>query len=556
MPEKYKEYNIMTILNERRDELLAAWLQNILARPGNRTLDLMTVRQLREQARELLDALLSAFRSGNYTNIRALEFDEVVRLLRMISASRARQGFTPTETAIFVFSLKEAALPILQESFDSDRTRLAQELIRLNTVMDQLGLITFEAYTETREKIIGDQSHAMVELAEAANRAKSMFLASMSHEIRTPIHAITGLSELLAERDLSQEDRDYVEIINRAGEALLALVNDILDFSKLEAGQFELDYRPMNLRTVIDDSVSILTLRAKDKGLKLFWGVDDTVPELVMGDPGRLRQIVLNLVGNAIKFTHSGEVRVEVKINNQQLQMSVSDTGIGIPEHKQKLIFEPFMQSDLSTSRQYGGTGLGLTICSQLAEKMGGVIHLESTVGKGSVFRMSWPFEVVLTSDQPRNASCQPEDRQDPTAQQTISNRNHKILVADDAPDNQIIIKAFLKKTPWQIDIAKDGAEAFLKFTQNHYDLVLMDVEMPVMDGYATTRAIRIWEREHERHRTPVLALTAHAMLEYRERSLDAGCDGHLVKPVGKARLIQTIQENLERPYEVVASLS
>lgn len=536
---------LFSVLNEKRDKLLTSWLQNILALPGNRTLDLMTLRQLREQTKELLDALLAAFQSGNLVDVHAVEYKEVVRLLRIISTSRARQGFTPTETAVFVFSLKDAALPILQEAFDSDRSLLAQALIRLNSVMDKLGLITFESYTDTREKVIADQSRTMLELAEAANRAKSLFLASMSHEIRTPIHAITGMGELLAESDLSEENREYVEIINRAGEALLALVNDILDLSKIEAGQLELDHRPMSLRVVIGNAISMLANRARDKGLKLLWRADDAVPEWVLGDPDRLRQVLLNLTGNAIKFTHSGEVRIEAYLQDQRLQVSISDTGIGIPESKQKVIFEPFTQSDVSTSRKYGGTGLGLTICRQLVEKMGGVIRLESTVGKGSVFHISWPFERVLTGDQQTNESSPINSPHTSTENRPITDRVHRILLADDAPENQIILKAFLKKMPWLVDIAKDGAEALLKFTQGHYDLVLMDVEMPIMDGYAATQAIRSWEKEHNRPRTPLLALTAHAMREHLERSLEVGCDGHLVKPVGKERLIQIIQEKM-----------
>ncbi|MBF0371352.1 MAG: response regulator [Magnetococcales bacterium] len=547
MTQKEEGRTLADVLNGGKDELLASWIRNILGLPGNRTLKLMTELQLRGQAGELLDALLDAFRSENHEDIHTPEYAAAVELLREISASRAKQGFTPTETAVFVFSLKDAALPILQEAFDTDRARLAQELIRLNTALDKLGLVTFESYAEAREKVITEQSRAMVELAEAANRAKSLFLASMSHEIRTPIHAITGLGELLKEGNLSTEERGYVEIINRAGESLLALVNDILDLSKIEAGQFEMERRPMSLRQVIDNAVGILNHRARDKGLKLLWQVDDDVPERMMGDPGRLRQILLNLAGNAIKFTPSGEVRIHVGIQNREIRISVTDTGIGIPEEKREIIFEPFIQSDASTSRQYGGTGLGLAICRQLVEKMGGVIRLESAVGRGSAFHLLWPLESVAEDAQLKKDPDHPASTPAPDAESLPEGRTGRILLADDAPENRLIIKAFLKKSPWRIDVAKDGAEAFLKFTQNDYDLALMDVEMPVMDGYAATRAIRDWEREHERPKTPVLALTAHAMREHRERSLEAGCDGHLTKPIGKERLIRSIQKVLER---------
>lgn len=542
-----KGRTLSTVLTGRQDALLAAWIKNILDLPGNRTLSLMTESQLRDQTRELLESLLDAFKSGNYKDIHTPEYETAVYLLRMISSSRAEQGFTPTETAVFVFSFKDSALPILQEAFDSDPALLAREVTRLNTVIDKLGLVTFESYTETREKVINEQSRAMVELAEASSKSKNLFLASMSHEIRTPIQAITGMGELLRESALPQEERTYIDIINRAGETLLALVNDVLDLSKIEAGQFELDQRPMSLEKVIENSVSILAHRARDKGLKLTWKVEDEVPKSITGDFYRLRQMLLNLIGNAIKFTSSGEIGIRAKTQNGNLLVSVRDTGIGVAEEFRKIIFEPFCQSDSATSRQYGGTGLGLAICRQFVEKMGGQIRLESEVGEGSTFFLEWPMNLFKANKHQKNSISHPASHGNPIDQSSIQSSSRRILLAEDTPEVRLVIKAFLKKTPWRIDVAKDGADAMIKFISNTYDLVLMDVEMPIMNGYAATQAIRGWECQHGRSRTPVLALTAHAMREYRERCLEAGCDGHIIKPVSKDSLIQSIHMALEQ---------
>lgn len=532
--------DLSALLIRRKEVLLETWINNILELPGNRTLTLMTEAALRRQAESLLESLLAAFGSDGDEEIHTPAYRPALRMLKEISASRAKQGFTPTETAVFVFSLKDAALPILQDAFNSDRDRLINEVIRLNALIDKLGLVTFETYAETREKVITEQTRAMVELAENANRAKSRFLASMSHEIRTPIHAITGMGELLAESDLAPENRQYVDVINRAGEGLLALVNDILDLSKIEAGQFELDLRPMRLRDVIENAAAILSHRARDKELSLTWKVDDGVPEFILGDPARLRQVLLNLIGNAIKFTPSGEIRVEAASDGNRLRVSVADSGMGIPEVQREIIFEPFVQSDSGVQGSHGGTGLGLAICRQLMAMMEGRIHLESAMGRGSVFTIEWPLEPVSEAAPGAKDLSQIAgtlDGGDDPIRQPLN-----LLLAEDTPENRMIIKAFLKKMPWQIDMARDGAEAFLKFTTGAYDLVLMDVEMPVMDGYAATRSIRSWEKEHGRLRTPILALTAHAMREYREKTLEAGCDGHLIKPIGKEGLLQAIR--------------
>ncbi|MBF0160643.1 MAG: response regulator [Magnetococcales bacterium] len=534
------------VLIKNRDLFLMTWFQNIISAHGNRTLNLMKESELMDQVSEFLDLFLPAFANTRCADNINNELDSTANFLREISAYRAKLGFTPNETAMFVLSLKDAVLPILQDAFAQDRALLAREIINLNKVIDRLGLVTLESFVETREKMISDQNRSMLELAESANRSKSYFLASMSHEIRTPIHVITGLGSLLAESELSNQQREYVEIINRAGNGLLALVNDILDLSKIEAGQFELENAPFNVRDLLNGSISILSLPARDKGLQIVCLVDDDVPDEMIGDADRLRQIFLNLINNAIKFTKTGNITIHVTYRDNNLHAAVVDTGKGIPKNKQEIIFSPYMQSDSFVRRQHGGTGLGLTICRQLVEKMGGKIWVDSTIGQGSSFQFSLPLKAVSAQESLEyQESCSIDAKANSHPKEPPHEQCIHILMAEDAPENCVLFKAFTKKMPWTVDIAKDGSEAFLKYTTHRYDLVLMDIEMPVMDGYTATRAIRHWEQEQGRPRTPILALTAHAMRDHREHSLEVGCDGMLSKPISKDRLIQSIQEIL-----------
>ncbi|MBF0179408.1 MAG: response regulator [Magnetococcales bacterium] len=519
---------------------MATWISNVLALPNNPTLDRMRTEQLQAQIAGLFESLLVAFQEDSEMEIHRRELREAQQFLQNISASRAKQGFTPTETAMFVFSLKDALLPVLQESFADDRELLTKAVISINQMIDKLGLVTFESFVATREKVIRDQSRNMVELAESANRSKSFFLASMSHEIRTPIHVISGLGALLADSRLDERQHEYVATINQACEGLLGLINDILDLSKIEAGQFELEDVPLAVRGLIAETVGILALRAKDKHLQLDWQVDDDVPTTILGDQDRLRQILLNLLGNAIKFTETGGVRLHAARQGQELLVSVTDTGGGIPQDRLEIIFSPYVQIDSGSGRKTGGTGLGLTICRQLVEKMGGRIRVESTLGKGSTFQFTLPVKAQASLQ-----LAEAKSAQGPTATPRHEDRAARILLAEDEPANRMILKAFLKDTPWRTDAVKDGAEAFLQFTNERYDLVLLDVEMPVMDGYAAARAIRNWEQNNGQPRTPIVALTAHAMRDHRERSLEAGCDHHLTKPIRKERLIQAIREIL-----------
>jgi len=377
------------------------------------------------------------------------------------------------------------------------------------------------------------QANDMALRAESASHSKSQFLADMSHEIRTPMNAVLGMASMMEGTKLTADQRDFVETIRQSGETLMDIINDILDFSKIEAGRIDMESIPLQPRNLVNETINLLRLKAENKRLYLRSVVDDDVPKTLIGDPTRIRQILINLVGNAIKFTSKGGIDLRVELDGSgessvRLRFSVSDTGIGIPKDRMERLFRPFSQVDASTTRNYGGTGLGLAISSKLSELMNGRMWVESTTGKGSTFY----FEIEILNPPKEDSvttTADNNDSNDDTA--FVDPANVKLLLAEDNAINSKVAMLLLRRAGYNPDLAENGKQVLEAFKHKHYDIVLMDVQMPEMDGLTATRKLRK-VLGNKGNQPFIIALTASAGKPDHNRCIDAGMDAFLPKPI------------------------
>lgn len=479
-----------------------------------------------------------------YKSLAAMVFLTMASLL-VISLIRWRQGMREARhftlawglfmLMTIIFSLKTygifARFPMLQA------VNLLQIGMILQQVLLSLGLADRLAALK-REKAIREQE---IMRERADNEAKGDFLAKMSHEIRTPMNAVLGLTQLLKDSHLSHAQREQVGMLQSAGTSLLDLINDILDYSKISAGKLELEKTVFNLPALLSDCISMFAVNADQKALSLAYEPMPNLPIWVQGDPVRIRQVTSNLLNNAIKFTARGQIHVRLawratsQPNQITILVEVEDTGIGLSPEEIDQLFQAFHQADVSTTRKYGGSGLGLAISRQLVEMMQGEIGVRSEPGKGSTFWFRIPLEIGTA----------PERVEAPkSSRATLAGR--KLLVVEDNPVNQLVITGLLRKLGITPLLSQDGAASLVMLQQHpEVELVLMDCEMPGMDGYEATRQLRQREQQEGRPRLPVVALTAHAMDSHKERCLEAGMDGHLAKPVVLDDLADILQRHL-----------
>lgn len=531
------------LVDDLKDNLLA--LEGVLRREdldifkvksGTEALELMIVHEFALALIDVQMPVMSGFELAEL--MRGTKKTKNVPIIFVTATAKERSfSFKGYESGAVDFLLKPLDIQAVKS-----KVNIFIELYRQKKALNnQLEIITRNQ--KEQEELLLKLKKAQ-EAAEQANNFKSAFLANMSHEIRTPLSAMLGFADLLRDPHLSTKNQTaYLDVLSRNGQNLAVIINDILDLSKVESGHLQLEYVEMAPHIIASEVVSLLAEKAKEKGLTLECGADETTPKSIISDPTRVRQVLLNLVGNAIKFTLSGSVKIRSYGYNENpslpaaLCFEIRDTGIGISESQKNSVFEIFVQADETITRRFGGTGLGLALSKKLAQSMGGDISIvETDLGKGSTFL----FQVA---DLPERRELKKSDSLEKTIHkepEADALEGIKILIADDSPDNRFLISHYLTKYGAQVDSAEDGDAAYQTALAGNYHVVLMDIQMPGTDGYTATKKLR-----QAGYLKPIFALTAHAMSEVRQKCLDAGCNGYLTKPINSHQLVATVANTL-----------
>ncbi len=466
------------------------------------------------------------------------------------------------------FTLLSLALAI-RIKYLKDQAAQNQQALN-NTLQHEVERRTKDLEKITEQAVKAKQeAQAARQAAERAADAQGEFLAAMSHEIRTPLNGVLGINQLLSQTELNDEQKEFVQTIGYSGEALLHVINDILDFSKIEAGQLDLEHIDFNLETLLQKTTALFTARSRETGIPLSYNLNRGLPIELNGDPNRIAQIINNYLSNAFKFTHEGEIQIKVSLeytdqttNDSKLKFTVTDTGIGIQPEYQSRLFRSFTQADTSISRKYGGTGLGLSICKKLAELMGGEVGVDSTFGKGSTFWFTCVLQPAQSStlqpahiQEPEIKTIKPEPVAPPITSTNPNSPTHnpadtdktylaRVLVAEDNKVNQLVIRKLLEKNGAFVRITENGKEVVKAWQEDEgYDLILMDCEMPEMDGHEATRTIRELELTEKRTPIKIVALSAHAVEEYKTKARQAGMDDYITKPLNQAQVIALLHE-------------